>query len=489
MIRRLALVGRLLAIGFAVLGLWTGYVAVLEARWLDAHPRNPRLIAKGLTIRRGDVFSADGKVLAKSVRRGRLWGRDYPLGEKTAHVVGYYSVRYGVTGLERAYNAELIGKQGFATLSEWVEATTGRRRVGNDLVLTVDTRIQGAAVEALGDDRGACVAIDPRTGAVLALVTNPRFDPGTVDDRFAALSADEAAPLLDRAIQGRYPPGSTYKVVTAAAALDSGVTRPETEWPAPASVTLGGGKVTNYGGAGYGRMAFDEAFEKSVNTVFAQVGVQTGAERFVRAARRFGLDEAPDFALRGLASTITDPDQMDTWELAWAACGQPVRPRARGGPLVTPLGMAMAVGAIANGGELMEPRLVERIRDYRGVTVATPGTVARRRAVPRPVADAVRDLMVRTVEQGSGTRARIRGVKVAGKTGTAELAEGEPHAWFAAFAPAEAPRVVVVIVVEHGGTGGRVAAPRARQVLEAALGAAAGPAAAASSVRIRIARR
>lgn len=468
--RRIAIIARLAAWGFAVLALWLGYHSVIAASRLDAHARNPRLIARGFTVKRGDIFSADGARLARSVRRGKLWEREYPAADKTAHIVGYYSLRYGVTGVERAYNSELVGRRGFATFGDWVEETMGRRRTGNDLVLTLDMRVQDAALDALGDARGACVAIDPRTGDVLALATSPRFDPTRVDERFEELSADPAAPLIDRAIQGLYPPGSTFKIVTACGAIADGVTGPDTSWSGRSPIKLGGGRVSNYGGSSYGSIPFSDAFARSVNTVFAQVGVKMGAARFVAASRRFGLDDSPAFPLTVRPSTITDPKTMDTWELAWAAVGQPVRPRAHGGPLVTPLQMALVGAAVANDGVIMEPRLLLRMKDLQGLTVATPPPRRWLKAMDADTARVVRDLMVRTVEQGTGTRAAIDGVSVGGKTGTAELATKESHAWFVGLAPADDPRVVVAIIIEHGGTGGRVAAPKAKQVLEAALG-------------------
>lgn len=476
--RRLAIVARIVAACFAIVAVWVGYVAVIQAGSLDTNAHNPRLIARGFGVQRGDIFTADGVRVAQSVPASASaaggsvsWARRYPLGDKMAHVVGYYSIRYGAAGLERAYNGQLTGQQGFATFSDWLAQITGRRHVGNDLILTIDSRVQKAAVAALGSDRGACVALDPRTGAVLALATSPRFDPATVDNAWAQLATDPASPLLDRDIQGLYPPGSTMKIVTAAAVLKGGATATDTQWNGPAKMIIGGGRVANYGGHDYGTLSFADAFAKSVNTVFAQAGVKLGAERFVAATRSFGFDAAPPFPLTVRQSTIGDPAKMDPWELAWAAVGQPVRPRAHGGPLATPLEMALAGAAIANGGVMMDPYLVSQTRDYRGLVIA--------RTAPRPwmtatepqTASTVRDLMVRTVQQGTGVAAQISGVTVAGKTGTAEVTNATPHAWFVGFAPAENPRVVVAIIIEHGGVGGTVAAPRAREALKAALAA------------------
>lgn len=476
MSRRVAIVARLVALVFALAALWFGWTALFEADALNAHARNPRLIARGVTVRRGDILSADGRRLAYSQRKGKVYERVYPEGDDTAHIVGYYSQKYGATGLERALNDTLVGRQGFATYREWLDETMGRRRVGNDVVLTLDTRVQRAALDALAGEKGAIVVLDPRTGAVLALAAVPTFDPSGIDERFEALSKDPGAPLVDRAIQGRYPPGSTYKIVTATGALATGVTSISTSWSGPGTMKLGGGKVTNYESAGYGSIAFQDAFAKSVNTVFAQIGVKMGAQAFVDRSRRFGMTQAPPFELKVRASTLPDPDVMDTWELAWAAVGQPVRPRTPGGPLVTPLQMALVGAGIANRGVIMRPTLVGQVRDPRGLVVTT--LAARRWTVaadPR-TANTVRDLMVRTVEQGTGGRAAIEGVKVAGKTGTAETGKDpatgedlEPHAWFVGFAPADDPKVVVAVVVENAGVGGRVAAPKAREVIEAAL--------------------
>jgi cell division protein FtsI/penicillin-binding protein 2 len=478
--RRIALVSRLIAAGFALAFVWLGYVAVIWAPGLDANPHNPRLIAASIWVRRGDIVTADGKLVAHSVRASGAgpavgWKRTYPSGDAFAHIVGYWSPRYGASGLERAYNSDLVGKRGFATLSDWVSETMGTRQTGNDLVLTVDSRVQKAAIDALGSSRGACVVLDPRTGGVLAMATSPRFDPNAIDTEISTLPTGDASPLIDRAIQGLYPPGSTFKIVTGSAALADGITTIDTQWPGPAKTIIGGGRVTNYGGTGFGSLPFGDAFAQSVNTVFAEVGVKLGAARFVSAARAFGLDAAPPFPLFVRASTITDPSVMDKWELAWSAVGQPVRPHAHGGPLVTPLEMAMTGAAIADGGTIMRPYLVQQTRDYRGLLVTATGPRQWRVATDAATAAKVTQLMVRVVDSGTGTRAQIHGVKVAGKTGTAELARGEPHAWFVGFAPADAPRVVVAIVIEHGGVGGHVAAPLAKSVLEAALAATGSP--------------
>lgn len=447
------------------------YIQVVAAPALAADPANTRQLAAELRMQRGAILTSDGVVLARSVPAGRgRYSRRYPAGDLAAHVVGYFSPRFGRSGIEAAMNVTLTGQRSFATFRDYIDAAAGRPVAGNDVVLTIDSRVQRAAQRALAGHRGACVVLDPRTGAVLAMASSPSYRPGTVRESDFA-SSDPAAPLVDRATRSLYPPGSTFKIVTLTGALMNRVVTPETTYPAPGTLSIGGGKVTNFEGGAFGTATVRRATTSSINTVFAQVAVDLGARRLVEQARAFGFGERPPLEIPVKTSRMSDPDEMTTWETAWAGVGQPVgQHEGPTGPAVTPLQMALVASGIANRGVVMRPYVVERVDRDTGETLTLTHPRDWKVATPAGTADTVLDIMVDAVRAGSGRRASIAGVPVAGKTGTAEIGKHRgTHAWFIAFAPADKAEVAVALVLEEAGIGGRVAAPAAKGVLEEAL--------------------
>lgn len=475
---RVALARRLTGVAWLVSALIAALVAnltylqVFAAPALAANPANSRNLEKELRAERGAILTRDGVALARSVKTGARYTRTYPAGSLAAHAVGYYSARYGRTGLEAAMNDVLAGHRAFSDVDAAIDEALGRTTPGSDVVLTIDSRVQAAAERALAGRRGACVVIDPRTGAVLALASSPAYEPSSVERQWATLSkGGDAAPLVDRAVASLYPPGSTFKVVTLTGALTEGIAAPGTVYPAPSVLEVGGGKVTNFEGQGFGSATLEQATASSINTVFAQVAVQLGSKRLVETARGYGLDKPVPFELSVRPSLMPAPESMTVWETAWAGVGQPVGAGTVKGPVVTPLQMALIAAGVGNGGAVMQPHLVDRITDSSGRTLESNATAkVWTNACDPAVAAIVRDLMVKVVKSGSGTRAAIKGVQVAGKTGSAEVGKGLPtHAWFIAFAPADSPTVAIAIVLENAGVGGRIAAPAARPVLEAAL--------------------
>jgi cell division protein FtsW (lipid II flippase)/cell division protein FtsI/penicillin-binding protein 2 len=477
---RLALSRRLIGVAWLV-SLLTGalvlnltWVQAIEASSLNNDPRNTRNLEKELRAERGAILTKDGTVLARSVKRADgHYDRTYPAGSLAAHVTGYYSLRYGRTGIEAAENDVLAGHRTYATFSNVLDDALGRPAIGNDVVLTIDTRTQRAAEAALSGHRGAVVVLDPRTGAVLALASSPTYQPGKVDAQWATLSADPAAPLVDRAVSSVYPPGSTFKVVTLTRVLASGIAGPDTVLPAPAVLSIGGGQVTNFEGEGGGSASLAQATRSSINTVFAQLGVKVGATALVDQARAYGFDKSIPFELNVAPSIMPAPESMTTWETAWAAVGQPVGASAVKGPVATALQMSLVAAGVADGGVVMRPYLLDHTEDASGHAISTTGPRQWTTATDPATDAAVRALMVQVVKSGSGTAAGISGVTVAGKTGTAEVSKSQqPDAWFIAFAPAgpgQTPSVAMAIVIENGGVGGRVAAPLAKAVLQAAL--------------------
>jgi peptidoglycan glycosyltransferase len=317
------------------------------------------------------------------------------------------------------------------------------------------------------------VAIDPSTGAILAMASSPGFTPATVEKDWAGLQHNPRAPLVNRAVASLYPPGSTFKIVTLTKTLSSGVANPLTVLPAPRVLTVGGGRVTNFEGEGGGSATLQQATRSSINTVYAQLGVTLGAGRLVEQARAFGFDAPTPFELNVTPSLMPAPEAMTTWETAWAAVGQPVGAGAVKGPVATAMQMALVAAGVANKGVVMQPYLIDHTSNAAGAPVAKTSPRALTTATDPATAATVRQIMVGVVDSGSGTRARITGIKIAGKTGTAEVGKGlVPDAWFIAFGPAgsgSTPRIAMAIILENAGVGGRVAAPAALAVLLAAL--------------------
>lgn len=449
-------------LAFGALVVQLTYVQVFAAPSLNTDPSNTRAIERQMRIERGLILAADGSELASNRKEGIYFLRKYPLGDAVEPWLGYNSLRYGRAGLERVYNPELSGDSAVLQVRRFWDVITGRPIRGADLVLTLDLVVQEAAMEALGDRAGAVVALDPRTGAVLALTSYPRYDPNVIDDRWTELIQDKGTPLFDRALNGLYPPGSVFKAIVAAAALEEGKVKPDTEFEDEGSFVAGGFKVTNYGGGAYGIHSFADAFAESINTTFARIGVDLGADTLARYAQVFGVGTEMPWRLGGRTGVFPSPSRMDTAHVAQASIGQ-------GEVLVSPLEMALVCAGIANGGRVMAPYIVASVRTSDGVEISKSTPHVWRQAIRQDTAAILRGLMLEVVERGTGTNAGLADVKVAGKTGTAEVADGKPHAWFIGFAPAEEPRVAVAVIVENAGTGGAVAAPIARNVIKAAL--------------------
>jgi peptidoglycan glycosyltransferase len=488
-----------------MLFLQVAYVQVFAADRIANQPGNfARQLRAEYQTQRGRILAADGSPMAESVEapEGALYRfeRQYPRGELFGHVTGYYSRVYGRSGLEQSMNAYLAGTAPEFAASNLTDLILGRPKVGGSVFTTIIPRLQVAAAEALGSQRGAVVAIDPSTGDVLAFWSNPGYDPnllveGTNEDMRAAweeLNADPEKPLLSKASQELYLPGSTFKLVTASAALQNGY-GPEEEWPNPPVLDLPttDDDLENFGGSlcngGSKTVTMAEAFEESCNVTFGEIALELGADRFSAQAFDFGAcptlppdettcDDPPiTFELPFEDGRFPEPAYFDqrTPALAYSGVGLD-------NVLMNPLHMALITSAIANGGVMMDPRIVTEVRDAQGRVVREFDPEVFGRPVSTATAEAMRQMMVSVVESGTGTAAQIPGLVVAGKTGTATNGEDRPpNAWFTAFAPAGAtqdPEIAVTVIVLDGGdlgdeaTGGRVAAPIAKAVIEAYLG-------------------
>ena len=477
-IRKLGIV---MIVLFSALFFQLNYLQVIQANDLNNHPSNSRAVVRDFSQPRGVIQTADGTVIAQSVPSGDAFKfqRQYPLGPLFAHITGYFSFTYGSEGVEKEYNDALTGKvrkDAFNPRDLLVE----RDKTGS-VTLTVRRDLQEIATQQLGDRKGAVVALDPRTGGILAFADYPTYDPNTlaahsqdpVRQAWTQLNADTDKPLLPRTYRERYPPGSSFKVVTTAAALATGTATPAQpvyptlrELPLPNS---GGQTLANFGGGTCGG-PLPEALRVSCNTAFAQLGMDLGAQKMSGAANDFGFNKVPPIDLPyGAASNFPPASSFarDQPGLAKSAIGQQ-------DVAATPLQMAMVAAGIANNGVIMTPHVLAEVRDSEGEVLQRFDQKPWLTAVPPNVAQQTRDMMVGVVAGGSGTRAQIPGVAVAGKTGTAQTGLDKSHTWFISFAPAEAPRVAVAVMLEdqpssNEFTGGALAAPIAAAVMRAAL--------------------
>jgi peptidoglycan glycosyltransferase len=401
--------------------------------------------------------------------------RVYPGGDLYAPVTGYYSLLVGATGIEKAENSILSGDSDKLFVRRISDYFTGRQPQGGQVVLTLDSRAQQAAYDALAGKRGAVVALNPQTGAVLAMASRPSYDPTPltthdtkqIQQSYNGLLHEGDSPLLNRAISQTYPPGSTFKVITAAAALSSGRYQPSSQLPAPDKLSLPQTthKLENFQGeqcTGGGQISLADALRVSCNTAFGALGLRLGGDTIKKQADAFGFGK--DIQVPMPVAPSVFPGDVSGPNVAFAAIGQD-------SDAVTPLQMAMVAAGVANHGIVMKPHLVAKTLapDLSTLSVTRPEELGR--AVSTTVATQLTQMMQGVVQSGTGTAAQIPGVAVAGKTGTAENVPGQPtHAWFICFAPAQNPQVAVAVIVEHGGTGGTAAAPIARQVMGAVLG-------------------
>ena len=459
---------------FALLVANLTMIMVVQADYYQNMPGNNHSLAKEARTERGTISTYDGVVLAQSVpTEDGTFERVYPAGDLASQVVGYSSARFGTSGIEQAYNDTLKGKENFASWTDVLNSFAGIGGAGNDVALTLNSKIQQAAQDALAGRTGACVVMDPDTGAVLAMASSPTYDAADFETVIEQANADSSdTRLINRAIHALYSPGSTFKIVSLATALEDGVADENTVYDAPGSMEIGNADVVNFDGNSYGRLTLAQATELSANTAFGQLGVEMGADALVAGAEDFGFNKDIEFALTLYTSLMPDPDDMTEWETAWAAAGENVGENktanhpSPNGPQATVLEMALVGSAIANDGTIMQPYLVDGIYNANGERSFTAQPTKLMQAVSETTAGRVRDVLVGVVNNGTGTDAAIDGVQVAGKTGTAEKVDGN-DSWFVGMAPADDPRVVVALIIEDGEEG--VGAQKAQNVLKTAL--------------------
>ena len=438
------------------------YIQLIEASQIAARPNSPRhtLLRAG----RGRILGTDGTILAQTVDGKRV----YPLGAQLAQVVGYDSVRYGASGIEGAFDRALmppdVSGDALAQLEELVATLRGTATPsrGADIVTTVVPAVQAELFAQLSRyPRGAGVVLDPRSGAMLAIASVPSYNPNDFDAEFPQLSQDSQAPLLDRALDGLYPPGSTFKIFTAAAALDSNTVTLDSHFEDPGYLAIGNFVLHDNESEATGDRDLTSAFALSSNVDFAQIALKMGVETFYEYLQRWNIGKSLDFQLPAQTSQVPLKSEIVPGELAQMGFGQ-------GALLMTPLQMALIGATIANAGQEPRPYIVRQVvRD--GIPASISNATGLASPVSADTAAKVTQMMIAVVQRGTGTPAQLPHITVAGKTGTATNPRGRSHAWFICFAPAEDPRVAVAIVIENVGYGATYAAPIARDVLRTAL--------------------
>ncbi|MEX1141897.1 MAG: penicillin-binding protein 2 [Thermoleophilaceae bacterium] len=467
---------------FAVLIAFTSRWTVFEAASLRDQVLNKRPLLEQQQVPRGLIVSGDARgVLARSTPDGRgpqrVYERSYPAGDLFAHAVGYSYIERGMTGIEQSQDDALTGDLNeFGTIFRELQ---GGQREGDDVVTTLHADAQRTAYDALAGRRGAIVALEPATGRIRVMASSPSYDPNRVpdDSYFESLRTDEdARPLVNRTTQTAYPPGSTFKVVTAAAALDSRALTPDSIVDGSSPATISGVPLSNAGNVDWGPISFTTALTGSVNTVFARVGEQVGSDTLLEYMDRFGFGHDPQLDYpdgQMTASGVRDADQQlveGGFDVGRVAIGQG---GAEGQIQATPLQMALVAAAVGNRGQLMRPRLVERVVGKDGRVEEQIEPALQSQVMKPESADQLARMMADVVNEGTGTAAALSDVAVAGKTGTAEVAGGDLNqVWFIGFAPVESPRYAIAVTLEDqpiGTSGGADAAPLAAQVLQTLL--------------------
>lgn len=457
---------------FAVLIGNITYIQVIKASEYQDMPSNNHTINKARFIKRGSIITADGLTLAESIQQADgTYARSYPNGNLAAHVVGYYSQQYGTMGIENTQNDTLTGSKDYSSWQNALNSLAGISEPGNSVQLTIDSRIQRAAEQALAGRVGAIVALDPRSGAVLAWASAPTFDNTNIQAAIEAANASGGADtsMYDRATLALYTPGSTFKVLTLASALENGLATLDTTYDSPGRMEIGGADVVSIGERGHGKISLAKAFALSSNTVFGQVADGLGAEKLVATARAFGYGQQLGLDFTTAASVMPNPEEMTEWELAWAGAGQPVGQGHTPGPQATVMQNALMAATIANNGIAMNPYVVSQILAPDGTVLKTTRGHSLGQAVGSGTAEQVKQAMLDVVQNGTGSAAAIAGVKVAGKTGTAETNNANANSTFVGFAPYDTPTVAIAVVIEQNAKGEESAAAVGGQVLRAAL--------------------
>ncbi len=475
---------------FSILGVYLGYLNSILGPKMAVDPHNRRLAAAEQAIARGTVYDKHGVVLAEDKEVNGIKRRNYPLGISGAHLVGYVSQQYGRTGVESVFDQYLLGIDQAGKIKSMLDKLFGRQQLGYDIVLSIDAKLQREAANLLKGRKGAVVALDPKSGKILAMVSLPSFDPNLIDTVVGnkqtmqngnninipitgydmLVEQSQSAPLLNRASRGIYPPGSVFKIITEAGALEANPVNIDRKYDCEGSLEIDGFILKDL--ARHGLVDLNKGMALSCNTYFASLGLELGEEKFKNTVKSFGF-ELIDYTDSGkqvgqypvingevpFNPGTVPANTFSQAELASSAMGQ-------GRVLVSPLQMALVASAVANGGVIKKPSILEYVVSKNGLVIKKGTAETLSTPITSQTAGILAQAMVETVRSGTGTTASISGIQVAGKTGSAQNPSGDTHAWFIGFAPADEPEIVVSVVVENAGGGSAVSAPIAREIIK-----------------------
>ncbi|MCQ2559458.1 MAG: penicillin-binding protein 2 [Clostridia bacterium] len=466
---------------FLILILYLTYLVVVQGEQLQTNSGNIRLTLEEKKIIRGSILDAKGQILAQEVaNEDGSTSRRYPMGQLTSVLTGYGSLQYGKSGLEADYDTYLLADDELGQLQKTIAGWKNETMYGYNLHLTVDSSFQQLVYDALGERRGAVVALEPRTGAVLALVSKPTYDADRIGEiledgssYFSQISSDTAnSPLVNRAVWGQYPPGSTFKLITASSMLENLPEQRETIYNCQGSFWVDGFTLADT--AIHQEVDWDRALQVSCNSFYSSIGLLLGEDNFRKTAQAFGFKD-----MQGNTQARTELSYLDYFKgvisnepltktnLASSAIGQ-------GSVLVSPMQMALVAAAVADDGKMMTPYLVKQITAEDGRVVLTTENRVMLDCINFSTAAELTQAMELVVTNGTGKLANLDSVRVAGKTGSAENSTGDTHAWFVGFAPADNPQIAVAVIVENGGGGGKIAAPIAAEIIGKYLALKAG---------------
>lgn len=438
---------------------YVSYIQSFESDFLANHQLNRRSTKLSDKIQRGRILAKDGSVLAETSAGKEGSRRIYSRGKSFAHVIGYYSKQYGKVGIENTFDEYLSGMD--APLKKiGALAQLWQAGKGYDVHLTIDPVLQEIAVQELGSRRGAVVAIEPKTGEILAMVSTPAFEPGNIERDWSAIMKSDGSPLLNRAVQGLYPPGSTLKPVTAEIALTENITDLNRTFSCTGELRIGDYVLHDADNEVHGKVKLTTALAESCNVTFGTLALELGGARLAGNFERYGFNRVLE-ELEEKEAHLPNFGDLSKGELAQTGIGQ-------GELLVTPLRMAVTISAFANKGVIMQPYIVSSIAADKNI-IKTYQPKVWLKPVKPDIAEKIKKMLVMVVEKGTGRNARISGLQVAGKTGTAENSQIAAHSWFVGFAPADDPQIVVAVIVENAGWGAEVAVPVAKHIIEKAV--------------------
>ncbi|MDO5036803.1 MAG: penicillin-binding transpeptidase domain-containing protein [Tissierellia bacterium] len=459
--RRIVVLLTALILLFLALIVYLSYFMFFKAEDIKGHPANRRSAIVENTIKRGSIYDRNGELLTYSEGEPGNYQRHSNYPTLYSHLIGYTHQSLGNSGLEASFNDFLLNRNGNRSLKELSDSLNKKdEKLGNNLILTVDTKVQAKARELLQDraEKGSVVLLNPKTGEIYAMVSLPDFNVMTISEDWESIQKNKDGALLNRALNGKYPPGSTFKIITSAALLEDGDI--PLSYEDTGSQVINGREFNNAGNAAYGSIGIKEAFAQSSNAYYVSKGVDLGKNKLGAMADKFMFNQEIPFDHKVSRSIFDYKSSIDDTKLAASAIGQ-------GDVLATPLNMAMVAGAIGNHGAMQKPILVRRVENPNKTTIWYNDPEVLSQAVPEEIAEEIKNLMIRVVNSGTGTNAQSNDFQLAGKTGTAENATGQSHAWFVGFAPAEDPYLAVAVILEQANeSGNKAAAPIAKELME-----------------------